>query len=49
MDDFFHYISQSGKSRGFAYIEFEYAEVAKIVADTMDNYLMYQKLLKCKY
>ncbi|XP_038058243.1 MKI67 FHA domain-interacting nucleolar phosphoprotein-like [Patiria miniata] len=40
---------KSGKSRGFAYIEFEYADVAKIVADTMNNYLMFQKLLKCKF
>ncbi|XP_022100504.1 MKI67 FHA domain-interacting nucleolar phosphoprotein-like [Acanthaster planci] len=40
---------KSGKSRGFAYVEFEYADVAKIVADTMNNYLMYRKLLKCKF
>ena len=39
---------QTGKSRGYANIEFEYIDVAKIVADTMNNYLMFQKLLKCK-
>ncbi|XP_071789127.1 uncharacterized protein [Asterias amurensis] len=40
---------KTGKSRGYAYIEFEYIDVAKIVADTMNNYLMFQKLLKCKF
>ncbi|XP_071826267.1 uncharacterized protein [Apostichopus japonicus] len=39
---------KSAKSRGFAYVEFEYAEVAKIVAETMNNYLMYRKLIRCK-
>eukprot|EP00057_Strongylocentrotus_purpuratus_P014082 XP_011668556.1 PREDICTED: MKI67 FHA domain-interacting nucleolar phosphoprotein-like [Strongylocentrotus purpuratus] len=40
---------KSGKSKGYAYIEFEYDEVAKVVTETMHNYLMYQKLLKCFY
>ncbi|XP_041459023.1 MKI67 FHA domain-interacting nucleolar phosphoprotein-like [Lytechinus variegatus] len=40
---------KSGRSKGYAYIEFEYDEVAKVVTETMHNYLMYQKLLKCFY
>ncbi|CAE1313648.1 NOP15 [Acanthosepion pharaonis] len=39
---------KTGNSKGFAFIEFESEEVAEIVAETMDNYLMYEKLLKCK-
>ena len=27
---------------------FRYSDVAKIVAETMNNYLMFEKLLKCK-
>lgn len=34
-------------SRGYAFIEFEFKEVAKVVAETMDNYLMFHKILKC--
>jgi nucleolar protein 15 len=40
---------RTGGSKGYAFIEFEYAEVAKVAADTMNNYLMFEKLLKCKY
>jgi len=40
---------KSGRSRGFAFIEFEYEEVAKIVAETMDNYLMFNHILKCEF
>ena len=29
-------------------MEFEYEEVAKIAAEAMDNYLMFDKLLQCK-
>jgi nucleolar protein 15 len=39
---------KTGASRGFAFVEFRYADVAKIVAETMNNYLMFEKLLKCK-
>jgi len=41
--------TKSGKSKGYGFIEFEHAEVAKIAADTMNNYLMYEKLFKCKF
>jgi len=40
---------KTGKSRGYAYVEFAVDEVAKIAAETMDNYLMFEHLLKCQY
>ncbi|KAL4937593.1 hypothetical protein BDV06DRAFT_202527 [Aspergillus oleicola] len=39
----------TGRSKHYAFIEFESESVAKIVAATMDNYLMYGHILKCKY
>ena len=40
---------QTGRSRGYAFVEFECDEVAKIVAETMNNYVMFDKLLKCEF
>lgn len=40
---------KTGASKHFAFVEFESDEVAKIVAQTMDNYLMFGHILKCKY
>ncbi|POI20149.1 hypothetical protein CIB84_016104, partial [Bambusicola thoracicus] len=40
---------QTGGSKGYAFIEFESDDVAKIVADTMNNYLFSERLLKCEY
>lgn len=40
---------KTGASKHFAFVEFDSNEVAKIVADTMDNYLMFGHILKCKY
>ncbi|VVC34453.1 Hypothetical protein CINCED_3A003074 [Cinara cedri] len=40
---------KNGKAKGFGFIEFLYPEVAKIVAETMNNYLMHKKILKTKY
>ncbi|KAJ8674520.1 hypothetical protein QAD02_005782 [Eretmocerus hayati] len=40
---------KTGKSRGYGYIEFEVPEVAKIAAETMNNYLMCGRLLKATY
>ncbi|KAE8376522.1 hypothetical protein BDV26DRAFT_265498 [Aspergillus bertholletiae] len=39
----------TGRSKHYAFIEFNSTSVAKIVAATMDNYLMYGHILKCKY
>ena len=40
---------QTGASKGYAFVEFQDHEVAKVVADTMNNYLMYERNLKCKF
>jgi len=40
---------RTGGSKGFAFVEFAYPEVAKVAADTMDNYLMFQKVVKASY
>lgn len=40
------YFFQSGKPKGYAFIEFLHPEVAKIAAETMNNYLMFNRLLK---
>lgn len=39
----------TGRSKHYAFVEFSSTSVAKIVAATMDNYLMYGHILKCKY
>ncbi|KAJ6164275.1 hypothetical protein N7470_002947 [Penicillium chermesinum] len=39
----------TGRSKHYAFVEFSSATVAKIVAETMDNYLMYGHILKCKF
>lgn len=39
----------TGRSKHYAFVEFSSASVAKIVAETMDNYLMYGHILKCKF
>lgn len=40
---------KNGNSRGYAFIEFEFEEVARIAAETMNNYLMFERLIKCQY
>ncbi|OXB81616.1 UNVERIFIED_CONTAM: hypothetical protein H355_008778 [Colinus virginianus] len=40
---------KTGGSKGYAFIEFESDDVAKIVADTMNNYLFSERLLKCQF
>ncbi|TRY84839.1 hypothetical protein DNTS_002282 [Danionella cerebrum] len=37
----------TGGTKGYAFVEFECDEVAKIVAETMNNYLMGERLIKC--
>ncbi|KAF9585259.1 MKI67 FHA domain-interacting nucleolar phosphoprotein [Lunasporangiospora selenospora] len=39
---------RTGKSKHYAFIEFASQDVAQIVADTMNNYLLFGHLLKCK-
>jgi nucleolar protein 15 len=39
---------KTGRSKHYAFIEFVSEEVAQIVAETMDNYLLFDHLLKCK-
>jgi nucleolar protein 15 len=39
---------KTGKSKHYAFIEFQSREVAQIVCDTMDNYLLSNHVLKCK-
>ncbi|RUP52242.1 hypothetical protein BC936DRAFT_150068 [Jimgerdemannia flammicorona] len=39
---------KTGRPKHYAFIEFESEEVAKIVAETMDNYLLYGHIMKCQ-
>jgi nucleolar protein 15 len=39
---------KTGQSKHYAFIEFSDEEVAQIVADTMNNYLLFGHILKCK-
>ncbi|GAO48521.1 RNA-binding domain-containing protein [Saitoella complicata NRRL Y-17804] len=39
---------KTGKSKHYAFVEFASEEVAQIVADTMNNYLLFNHILKCK-
>lgn len=41
--------SVSGNSKGYGYIEFQHPDVAKIAADTMNNYVMFKKRIVSKY
>ncbi|XKL60930.1 hypothetical protein PGB90_007987 [Kerria lacca] len=41
--------TRTRRYRGYAFVEFLYPEVAKVVAETMNNYLMFKKVLKAKY
>lgn len=38
----------TGRSKHYAFIEFASSEVAQIVADTMNNYLLFGHILKCR-
>eukprot|EP00933_Yihiella_yeosuensis_P073518 TRINITY_DN82232_c0_g1_i1.p1 TRINITY_DN82232_c0_g1~~TRINITY_DN82232_c0_g1_i1.p1 ORF type:complete len:324 (+),score=104.13 TRINITY_DN82232_c0_g1_i1:70-1041(+) len=40
---------KSAESKGYAFIEFAEESVAKIVAQTMNRYLMFEKVLVCEY
>ncbi|XP_061183181.1 MKI67 FHA domain-interacting nucleolar phosphoprotein-like [Saccostrea echinata] len=41
--------NKTGKSKGYAFVEFQSDDVARIVADTMNNYLVFERLIKCQY
>lgn len=38
---------KTGGSKGYAFVEYDCDEVAKIVAETMNNYLMGERIIKC--
>jgi len=38
---------RTGNHKGYGFVEFENVEVARIAAETMNNYLMFNKILKC--
>ncbi|XP_031620207.1 MKI67 FHA domain-interacting nucleolar phosphoprotein [Contarinia nasturtii] len=40
---------RTGGSKGYAYLEFKYPEVAKVTAEAMDGYLMFRQRLKTAY
>ncbi|KAK0055876.1 MKI67 FHA domain-interacting nucleolar phosphoprotein [Biomphalaria pfeifferi] len=41
--------TKNGHAKGYAFVKFKYAAVAKTVAETCHNYLFFNKLLKCQY
>ncbi|CAH0380671.1 unnamed protein product [Bemisia tabaci] len=41
--------NREGKMKGYGYVEFEVDKVAQIAAESMNNYLMFKRLLKVKY
>ena len=38
---------QTGNPKNYGFIEFQFEDVAKIAADTMNNYLMFDHIIKC--
>ena len=38
----------TGNHKGYGFVEFKDKEVAQIAAETMNNYLMFNKILKCQ-
>lgn len=40
--------AKTGNYRGYGFIEFVDKEVARIAAETMNNYLMFNKVIKCQ-
>lgn len=39
---------KSGRSKGYAFVEFRHKDVAKVAADSMNNYLFFNSILKCE-
>ena len=42
-------VKKTGSSKGYGFVEFESEDVAKIAAETMNNYLFGERLLKCHF
>merc|ERR1712142_765088 len=40
---------KNGAYKGYGYVQFAEEEVAKIAASAMNNYMMFDKLLKCQF
>ncbi|KAL0271381.1 UNVERIFIED_CONTAM: hypothetical protein PYX00_008485 [Menopon gallinae] len=40
---------RTGRSKGYGFVEFFNSEVAKVAAEAMNNYLMFNCILKCRY
>jgi nucleolar protein 15 len=40
--------TQTGNSKGYAFIEFEHPDVAEVAASTMDKYMMFGRTLVCR-
>merc|ERR1712048_157971 len=40
---------KTGGYKGYGYVQFAVEDVAKIAAEAMNNYLMFDKLLKCQF
>ena len=41
--------SRTGRSVGYAFIEFEDEETARIAAKTMNNCILFEKIIKCNF
>ncbi|GLI63224.1 hypothetical protein VaNZ11_006113 [Volvox africanus] len=39
---------KTGHSRGYAFVEFQYPEVARVAAEAMDGYFLFKQRLSCK-
>ena len=39
---------KTGRGKSYAFIEFKYADTARIAQETMDGYLLFGRVLKCK-
>lgn len=44
----FFFFFKIGKSKGYVFVEFYLDEVVKVVVDIMDNYLVFERIVKCK-
>jgi RNA recognition motif-containing protein len=40
---------KTGNSKGYAFVEFLFPEVAQIAAEAMNNYMMFKQVMRTKY